>query len=164
MNDQLLDISFNLMLFGGFSIVFTAIIQYLLMLLQSRGEYKFIFFSTLIGGVIKKMMTFSVSDDCDLSIVGVVLGYIYLSSIVCLSALLRLKKVVQFRVELRDLSILVFGTVLMFLAVYTFLNCAYFSSLTNLTLAVLLGIVVYGVTTFVVIYKLIKNQKIKASA
>ena len=152
------------MLFGGFSIVFTAIMQYLLMLLQSRGEYKFVFFSTLIGGGIKAILTFLLSYVPQINIFSIVLGNIYLSSIVCLSALLRLKKVVQFRVELRDLSILVFGTVLMFLAVYTFLNCAYFSSLTNLTLAVLLGIVVYGVTTFVVIYKLIKNQKIKASA
>lgn len=164
MNDQLLDISFNLMLFGGFSIVFTAIVQYLLMLLQSRGEYKFVFFSTLIGGAIKAILTFSLSYVPQINIFSIVLGNIFLSSIVCLSALLRLKKVVQFRLELKDLSILVFGTALMFLAVYTFLNCNYFSSLTNLTLAVLLGIVVYGVTTFVVIYKLIKNQKIRASA
>ena len=50
MTTSILDTAFQFMLYGGFSVVFTALMQYLLMLLQANGEFRFILIVTALGG------------------------------------------------------------------------------------------------------------------
>ena len=157
---QTLDVAINLMIFGSFSIVFMAIMQFLVMLLQSQGQFKFILKSFAVGGSVKAILTFVLSGVAQVNIFSIVLGNICLSSIVCVMSLFKLKKTLVFKLNLKDLSILIFGTAMMFMAVNMFLRCDYFSTATNLLLAVLIGMFVYGVLTFSLLYKFFAKKKV----
>lgn len=143
----MLDTAFNLMLFGGFSIVFTSIMQYVVMLLQANGQFKFILFITAIGGLAKALISFFLSAFTNVNIFALVLGNISLSAIVCVLALWKLKKLVAFSLKLSELLLLIFGTLAMFITVYTFINCNYFHPIVNLLLSITLGVFVYFVLT-----------------
>lgn len=143
MTDSMLDIAFSLMFYGGFGIVFTALMQYFVMLLQANGEFRYILTITIVGGITKATLSFFLSGITTINIFAIVFGNIALSSIVCVLALWKLRKIFAFSINFNDLFVLMFSTFAMFLTVYTFINCQYFSLVLNIILAVTIGIVVY---------------------
>lgn len=147
MSGAILNTAFSLMLFGGFSIVFTALMQYLLMLLQANGEFRYILIITALGGIAKANISFFLSAVPSINIFALVLGNIVLSSIVCVLALYKLKHIVAFSVSANDLLLLLFGTFAMFLAAYTFISCDYFGLVANIILTIIIGMIVYFVFT-----------------
>ncbi len=147
MTSSMLDVAFNLMLYGGFSIVFTALMQYLIMLLQANGQFRFILLSMILGGIVKASLSFFLSASGSVNIFALVLGNIALSAIVCLLAIWKLKRIVSFAIPFYDFFLLILGTVSMFFMVYTFINCNYFSTIFNIILAVILGVFAYLVLT-----------------
>lgn len=156
---DMLEIAFNLMLYGGFSILFTALMQFFIMLLQANGEFKFILFATIIGGVVKAVLSFCLSSISSINIFSLVLGNIGLTSIVCILALVRLKHRIEFKIKLNEILVLALSTLSMFLVVYTFVECRYFSQTLNLILAVFLGIIVYAVLSLPVLIKIMPSKK-----
>lgn len=154
LSEPMLKKGFELMLFGGFSVVFTALMQYLIMLLQANGQFKFILLCTALGGVAKVLITFFLSALPAINIFALPLGNLVLAGIVSVMSVWKLKKLVSFTLPFADAFALIFGTLCMFLCVYTFVACNYFKPLLNLLLAVLLGVVVYGVFTIPFVLKL----------
>ncbi len=144
---DLLNIAFLLMLYGGFSTIFTALMQYLTMLLQANGHFRFIFLITAIGGIFKALFSYLFSALPSVNIFALVLGNIALSAVVCVVALWKLKRIINFTIPFFDLFLVILGTFAMFLTVYTFVACNYFHVVVNLILAVILGAVVYLVIT-----------------
>ncbi|MBE7075566.1 MAG: hypothetical protein E7375_00660 [Clostridiales bacterium] len=159
MSAELLEIAFNLMLFGAFSIIFTAVMQYLVMLLQANGQFSYILIITSIGGLVKAVLSYSLAAVSAINIFALVVGNIALMSIVSILALIKLKRLMIFKINFLELFNLIFATALMFLTVYTFINCNYFSSLANIVLAVLLGVLVYFVFTLSFLIKMKKVSK-----
>lgn len=147
MEGEMLNTAFNLMFYGGFSIVFTAMMQYLIMLLQANGQFKFILLITAIGGVIKVLLAFFLSAVQSINIFALVIGNISLSALVSLLALWKLKKLVNFSLSFGDVFSLLFGTFTMFLTVYTFIKCDYFHPIVNILIGIIMGAVVYLVIT-----------------
>ena len=143
MTSSMLDVAFNLMLFGGFSIVFTALMQFLVMLLQANGQFKFILAITALGGVAKAILSFFLSAVPSVNIFALVLGNIVLAAIVCVLALWRLKKISAFSLRFADLFIVMLSALLMFLAVYSFCRGNRFSVVVNLLISICIGGAVY---------------------
>ena len=150
----MLNVAFELMLFGGFSIIFTALMQYMIMLLQANGEFRFILLITAIGGGVKAVVSFVFTAFSSINIFALVLGNILLASIVSVLALYKLKKITNFVINFKELFVLVFGTLAMFVVVFAFINCNYFTTLANIILAVLLGVGVYFVLTIPFLLKI----------
>ncbi|MBP3431528.1 MAG: oligosaccharide flippase family protein [Clostridia bacterium] len=161
MTGAILDAAFNLMLYGGFSIVFTALMQYLIMLLQANGQFRFILCVTALGGVFKAMISFFLSSVASVNIYALVLGNLVLNATVCILALWRIKKIVEFSLPAWDVFLLIFSTIAMFLTVYTFINCNYFHAIVNLILAMILGVGVYLVLTIPFGHKFFKKEKLR---
>ncbi len=151
---EMTNIAFLLMLYGAFSTIFTALMQYVVMLLQANGKFKFILTITAVGGVAKAIISFFLSAVSSINIFALVLGNIFLSAIVCLLALWKLKQTISFSIPFFDLFLLVLGTFAMFLTVYTFISCNYFHAFVNLLVAIILGAVVYLVITAPYILKI----------
>ena len=154
MSGAILDTAFDLMFYGAFSIVFTAIMQYLTMLLQANGEFKFILAITALGGIAKANLSFFLSAIPSINIFALVFGNIALSAVVCLLALLRLKSYINFVLPFSDVFMLLFATFAMFLTVYTFISCNYFYIVWNIAIAVAIGVLVYFVLTIPFIMKM----------
>lgn len=161
MTPLLISIAFNLMFYGGFSIVFTALMQYIIMLLQANGQFNFILLITIIGGAIKATLSFTLSAIPSINIYAILLGNIAMTTLVCLLGLVKLKKLVSFSLPISQVAVLFFGTALMYLAVYTFVNSSYFSPIVNILLGVVLGVVVYVVLTISFLLKIFTRKKVK---
>ena len=159
MNGQILDIAFELMFYGAFSIIFTALMQYLVMLLQANGQFKFILTTTIFGGVIKVVVSLALSAVRAVNIFALVFGNICFSAFVCVFALYKLKGMSRFRISLKEILSILFGTFSMFIVVYAFINCNYFSVLVNVVLSIMLGVLTYFVFTIPVFMKIRPSLK-----
>lgn len=157
LTSQMLDVAFELMLFGGFSIVFTALMQYLIMLLQANGQFKYILLITSIGGAVKAIVSFIFAAVPTINIFALVIGNILLSSTISVLALYKLKKLSNFVITFKEIFCLMIGTLSMFVVVYAFINCNYFNVYLNLFLAIFLGALAYFVFTIPFLIKIKPN-------
>ena len=153
--------AFNLMFYGGFSIIFTALMQYITMLLQANGQFNYILLITLIGGIIKAVISFTLSAIPSINIYAILLGNIAMTTIVSLLGLIKLKTIVSFALPVKDVLILFLGTAFMYLAVYTFIESSYFSPVINIVVGILLGVVTYVVLTISFLLNIFSRKKIK---
>ncbi len=159
MNGPILDFAFSLAFYGAFAIVFTALMQYFVMLLQANGQFKFILVITAISGAVKVLLSFFLLAVPQVNIYALVIGNIVQTAIVCVAALARLKKFVRISLQAGDGFVLIFSTLCMFFVVYTFVSCQYFSSLVNIILGVLLGVVTYVVFSLPLLLKIFPRKK-----
>lgn len=163
LNGYLLDLAFNLMFYGAFSIIFTAIMQFAVMLLQANGEFKFILFATLLGGIFKAVITFFLSSVSSINVFALVLGNIALYATGCILTLAKLKNSISFRITFGEILTILFATLSMFLVVFTFENCNYFSEIANLVIGVILGVVAYAVLSAPVLFGLFSKKSLQKS-
>lgn len=154
----MLDLSFELMLYGAFGIILSALMQYFVMLLQAGGNFKFILLVTALGGVCKAFITLILSGINSINIFALVLGNIFMTAFVSICALLKLKKQIFFSLKFSEVFCLLFSTLSMFLTVYSFVNASYFTPFVNILLAVILGVVVYLVFSFPFLFKIWKKS------
>lgn len=163
-NVNLLDTAFWLMFYGGFSILFTALMQYFVMLLQANGKFSFILTITIFGGLIKGVLSFFLSAIPNINIFALVIGNIAMSGTISVFALFKLKKISSFKFPFGEITLLIFATVVMFETANTFVNCNYYATFINVLIAIILGIVTYVVLTIPFSLKLLKAiKKIKPS-
>lgn len=161
MTGEILNTAFELMFYGAFNIVFTAIMQYCVMLLQANGEFKFILIITAVGGILKATISFFLSAIPSINIFALVLGNIVLSTTISILSLWKLKRILFFNLKFPELFTILFGTAVMFATVYTFINCNYFHIILNILISIILGIAVYFVVTIPLIIKIIPKSKKK---
>lgn len=159
MTPQLLDTAFLLMFYGAFSIILTALMQYFVMLLQANGQFKFIFLITSIGGIFKAVLSFFLASVPGVNIFALVIGNIVLAGTISSLALWKLKRMVAFKIGLWDIFLLLFATLVMFVAVFCFLNFEYFHPILNIILAIGLGVFVYGVISMPFVLKILPSLK-----
>lgn len=157
---NLLNIAQSLLLYGGFSIVFTALMQYLVMLLQASGHFAFQLGITTLGGVAKVLFTFFLASSAQINIFALVVGNLALTGIVCVLALFKLKKILPFCLKFFDLFLLLLACSAMYFSVYTFLKCGYFGTIASVAISVVLGGIVYLVLTLPVILKMLKRKRL----
>lgn len=157
--EQMMDVAFNLLIFESFSIVFTALMQFFVTILQANGNFKFVLLITVVGGLIKTNLTFFLASIPEINVFALVFGNIGLSAFVSICSLMKLKKSVDFKVSFFEIFVLLFSTVCMFFCVYTFLQCDYFGAVANIIIAVLLGVLVYFVFTIPFTIKIFSRKR-----
>ena len=155
----MLDEAYLLMFYGGFSVVLTALMQYFVMLLQANGQFRFILIITAAGGVVKAVLSFFLASVPSINIFALAIGNIALAGLICTLAIWRLKKNMAFRVGAWDMFLLIFATLIMFVAVTCFLNFNYFHPVLNIFLAVALGVLTYAVPSIPVLIKILPSLK-----
>lgn len=160
----LLNTAFYLMLYGAFSTILTAMMQYFVMLLQASGDFLRILIYTSIGGVLKAALSFFLASVKSVGIYALVIGNVALAGVVCVLAIWRLKKTVGFGLHFFDLFLILLGTFAMFMLVSSFVRADYFRLSVNILLSVLLGVIVYVVFTMPFIVKLLRKKVFKNSA
>ncbi len=161
LSPELISIAFELMFYGGFSIILTALMQFLTMLLQAFGQFRYILSITTIGGVAKAIISFTLSAVSSINIFALVLGGLVLHALVCVLALVRLKKLINFSINFSDVFFLLLSTLLMYFVVYFFLQCNYFSNLLSLVFSVFIGAAVYLILSAPVWNKFLQRKSKK---
>lgn len=123
----------------GISIICTAIMQYLVSLLQANGFYNYSMVFHIIGGVAKILMLFILAPIGGIGIFSIAISNIVLSTIVSACALIKLGGLVK--IPFFDLALPLLAGFVMLLVVRIFLSII--SGIWGLVLAVIIGMGTY---------------------
>ena len=132
--------------------------QYLLMVLQAFGKFKFCLIITLIGGMAKVVITFVFSSFPSINIFAIVLGNIIMSSTICIMCLTKIKRMLDFSFSFSEVFTLAFSTTAMYFLVKTFVDSNYLSPVPTLLCAMLLGVISYSVFSIPFFLKIFQKK------
>lgn len=138
----------NLTVYGAFATVFTALMQYMIMLLQAKGEFRFVALLMAIGSVVKVVLTITLAGFSFANIYSLTVGNLGFAGVVCVVAMVKLKRSFVFKISFLEAVNLLAATGLMYFAVTTFLNMSTLLPALALIGAVMIGIFVYAVAIF----------------
>ncbi len=145
-------IAMQLTILTGISIILTAIMQFLLSILQANGYYSFSFAFSLIGGVGKIAFLFIFAPMSQISIYSIAISNIVLSLIVSVCVLIKLGNLIK--LPFFDCVLPILSVIIMFMIVKIFLSLM--SGLFAILLAVLLGMAIYFVLSLPLTSKYLK--------
>lgn len=147
-----LDYAVKLTYIGGISTVLTGLMQFLLALLQAKGQYLFSMFASVFGSLVKILLVFTLAVQNSVNIFALPLSNIFLAGSVCLFALVKLGA--QFQVSFYDFFLVLLSCIIMFLLVGLLLNL--FGNIWGLVFAVFGGGAVYIALIMPLLAKIIK--------
>ncbi len=133
----------SLTLYGAFATVFTALMQYAIMILQAKGKIGFVSVLTAVASVVKVVLTISLAAVSFVNVYALVIGNLVFSGLVCVIALAKLKQSFNFKIPLLQIGNLLVATALMYVAVRAFLKYVSLVPMISLTGAFLVGVFVY---------------------
>lgn len=146
-----LDEAVGLTLVGGISVILSAIMQFLLSVLQAKGYFSHSFIFCFIGGITKIIIVFLLAAHPAINIYAIPLSNIALSLIVCILALVKLGPIVK--INYFDFFVPLLSSVIMFLVVFIILRTIDLPSLVLVAVSVMLG----GITYLILNYPIIKS-------
>ena len=117
----------------------TAIMQFLLSLLQAKGFYLFSMLATLFASAIKIFLVFTLTVQANINIFALPLSNIFLAGTVCIFALIKLKGLVTF--PFFNFALPLLSAVIMFMLVKILLGL--FGNVWGLIFAIVVGGAVY---------------------
>lgn len=154
------DITMQLTILGGISIVMTAVMQFLIAVLQANAYYSYSLLFYGLGGVAKLVFLFVFAPMQEVGIYAVAISNILLSLIVSICSLIKLGKLIK--IPFVELLLPLTASVIMFLAVKIFLSLV--GGIFGVLLAVVIGMGLYFVFTLPLVtkyYQQIKNKLFK---
>ena len=131
---------------GSASTIFLAVMQYLTSILQSKGEFRFVFCSLFVGGILKMLCTIFLCSIKSINILGVAIGNVVFSFVVVLMCLLRLKQ--KSLASIDEFFIPLLSSLVMLVVTSFTSSLLGFAPITNMIICVMLGAVIYLSLTF----------------
>ncbi len=141
-----LTVAVDLSYLSGLAIILTAIMQFVLSLLQAKGHFLYSFLITLLGGISKVAFVVITARIPEVNIFAIPISNIALSLIVCIGGLIKLGKLLQ--VNYFDILVPVFSSIIMFTAVKIFVSSVALPQVVLLLLSVIIGAIIYLVLNF----------------
>lgn len=145
-------ITIQLTWLGGISIIMTAIMQFLVSVLQANGYYNYSLFFYLLGGVAKVTFLFIFAPMQGISIYAVGVSNALLALIVSICTIIKLRKLIK--IPIVELFLPLTASVIMFLSVKVFLSLV--GGILGILFAVFIGVMLYGVFTLPLVGKYFK--------
>lgn len=147
-----LTVAVELSYLTGISIILTAIMQFVLSLLQAKGYFLFSFLITLAGGIVKVIFVIAFARIPSVNIFAIPLSNIALALIVCIGGLIRLGK--SFKVDYFDILVPLFSSIIMFISIKIFTAEVNLSNVVLIILSVMIGGIIYFALNFPIVKKL----------
>lgn len=142
--ENYLQIAVQLTLFSGISILLTAIMQFLLSVLQGKGFFYYCLAFNAIGGLFKILMTIILAPLPSINIFALPISSIVHSSIVCICALIKLGKIVK--VSFFEFMLPIISSIIMYLVIGLLQESI--GGIWSIVLSVIVGCIVYGLCAF----------------
>ncbi len=141
----------SLTMIGGVSIILSAIMQFLLSILQAKGYYTYSFIVTFVGGLAKVLIVIFTAFLPEVNIFALPLSNIVLALIVCILSMIKLGGLVK--VGAFEFFTPLLASLVMFMVVWIFIRTLELSSIVMLLLSVILG----GITYILLCLPIIKS-------
>ena len=133
------DTAYQLTILGGIAVVLSAIMQFLVSLLQAKGFFTYSMIFNIIGAVAKILMLCILAPKSSIGIFAIPISNIFLYSIVCICALIKLGSLVK--VQFFEFILPILSAVVMYISVRLILSAV--SGILGLLLAVFAGAIIY---------------------
>lgn len=134
-----LDYAVKLTFIGAVSVILTAIMQFLLSLLQAKGKYLFSMIAMLFASAIKIFLVFTLTVQKNVNIFAIPLSNIFLAGTFAILAIIKLKGLLH--LPLFNFFLPLLSAFIMFMIVKILLTL--FNNVWGLIFAVVVGAVVY---------------------
>ena len=141
----------SLTMVGGVSIILSAIMQFLLSILQAKGYYTYSFVITLIGGIIKVLIVIFMSALPSVNIFALPLSNIFLALIISILAIIKLGGLVK--IPAFEFFTPLLSSLVMFMVVWIFIKALSFSNFVMIVFSIILG----GITYLLLCLPIIKS-------
>lgn len=150
-----LDEALELTIIGGISVVLSAIMQFLLSLLQAKGYFGFTLFATALGGLAKILIVFFTARIPSINIFAIPISNMVLAMLVCILALLKLGMIVK--VSGYELLTPLLASFVMFMVIFVFIKTVELPLLAMLFLSVVIGGAIYFTLNIPIVSGLFKR-------
>lgn len=138
---------------GGVAIILTAVMQFLISVLQAKGYYLFSMLSTVFGSGIKIFLVFALARQSNVNIFAISLSNIFLAGTICLLALIKLKSLIK--IPFFDFLLPLLSSLIMFALVKACLNL--FQNVWGLVFSIFAGGTLYIFLTMPLLLQFIKK-------
>ncbi len=155
LESELIDYAVKLTYFGIISTLITALMQFFVAILQSKGHFYYCMSAYIVGGVIKVTAVIFLTALPQINIFGVVIGNIAFASVVCIMVLIKNKRKVS--VGFFDLTLPLISSLLMTLSINALLFYFDLPPLVEVLLSVILGATIYVLCTLPITTEIFKN-------
>ncbi len=155
--ENYLGIAVQLTLFNGISILLTAIMQFLLSILQGKGFFYHGFAFNLIGGIFKIITTIVLVPISSINIFALPVACIVHNSIVCICALIKLGKIVK--VNYFEFLLPIIASIIMYLVVSILQSLT--SGIISIIVSILVGMIIYFIFALPLLFQYGKELIIK---
>lgn len=136
----------------GLSVILSAIMQFVLSLLQAKGHFTFSFLITLAGGIAKVLFVVFFAKEPSINIFAIPISNSLLAMIVIIGGLIKLKGIVK--INYFDLFVPLFASVIMFISVKLFIDSVALSAIPLTLISIFVGAVIYIILILPIIKKL----------
>lgn len=147
-----LAVTVDLAYLSGLAILLTAIMQFVLTLLQAKGHFLYCFLITLIGGIIKVIFVVALARLPEINIFALPISNIALALVVVIGGLVKLGKVLS--VNYFEIFLPLLSSIIMFISIKIFSSSISLPSIVILVISVLLGGIIYFALNFPIVKKL----------
>lgn len=134
-----LDYVVKLTYFGAVAIVLTALMQFLISLLQAKGYYVFSMVASIFGSIIKVFLFFSLAVQKNINIFALPISNIFLAGTICLFAIIKLRDFIK--IPIFNFFLPILSSIIMFLIVRVLLDL--FNNLWGLVFSIVCSGFVY---------------------
>ena len=142
--NDFLKISLQLTIFNGISIILTAIMQFLLSILQANGYYSYSLFFSILGGLSKLAFLFIFARMENISIFAISISNILLALVISICILLKLGYLIKLPVF--DIVLPILSVSAMFISVKIFLSLV--GGMLGLFASIIIGMIIYFSLTY----------------
>ena len=143
------------------SIILTALMQYFNMILHAKGYFSYSLTITSLGGILKILSTFFLCASKEINIFGVVIGNILLASFVCVFAVIKIRKIIDFRIDYFVILIPILSAFIMYIFVSNILSFMNINNILLIVIGIILGAIIYIVLNIPVLISLKKDFEVK---
>lgn len=151
----------DLTLLSSISVILTALMQYFNMILQAKGFFSYSLTITSIGGALKILSTFFLCSLKEINIFGIVIGNILLASFVCILAIIKIKKVIDFEIDYFIIFIPIVSSFIMYIFVSNILSLLNLNNVLLIVIGIVIGGIIYIVLNIPVLSSLKKDFDVK---
>ncbi len=139
----------NLTYIGGLSIILSAIMQFMLSILQAKGYYTFSFLATFLGGVVKVLIVIFTASIPAINIYAIPLSNIFLCIVICLMALVKLGGLIK--IHFFNFFTPLLSAFIMFMVVQIIIKAIKLPSILVVVISIFVGGIIYLFLNFPII-------------
>ena len=141
-----LDYAVKLTAIGSVATISFAVMQFFISILQARGEFNYVLFSLIFGGIGKILCTLFLCANSEINVFGLPIGNLVFATLTLFLCFMKIKKIIS--IDFNTVFIPLISSLVMLVLVGYLVAVLTFMPIAKFILGVCVGVAVYAILTF----------------